>query len=90
MDLLFSRYASPYLLVDTVITYNQFRQFTAGMFDKENDRVQWEYYLHRVYGKSFAEYREDIKELGRSYAMTDGQVAAQLKEAGNILRGFKI
>ncbi len=90
MDLLFSRYASPYLLADAVITYGRFQHFIIGMFDKEDDRVQWEYYLHRVYGKSFAEYREDIKELGRSYAMTNGQVAAQLKEAGNILHGFKI
>ena len=90
MDLLFSRYASPDALLNAIIEYRQFEHFITAMFEAENDRIQWEYWLHRVYGKSFAEYREDIKERDRSYAMTDGQVAAQLKSARDILRGFKI
>ncbi len=90
MDLLFSRYASPHLLIDTVVEYGRFQHFVSEMFEAENDRIQWEYWLHRIYGKSYAEYREDVEEHGRSYAMTDGQVKAQLQSARSILRGFKI
>lgn len=88
--MLFSRYASPHLLIDAVIAYGQFHHFIMEMFEAENDRIQWEYWLHRVYGKSFAEYREDIKEHSRSYAMTDSQIKAQLQSARSILRGFKV
>ena len=53
MDLLFRRYASPFLLLDEVIKNNRLSEFVAEVMKSENERQTWEFYLHKVFDKSY-------------------------------------
>lgn len=61
MDLLFSKYASPFLLLDQMISCGRFLEFVVEFIDLENERIQYEFWLHRVWDKSFNEFKEEIK-----------------------------
>lgn len=43
----------------------QFDEFISGLIrirnDEQNEQSAWEYYLHRIYDKSFSEFMESIK-----------------------------
>ena len=66
MDLLFQRYASPYLLVNQMIDSGRFSDFVSefmGITNRETeDKTVWEYYLHHPFLEmSFDEFRKQLK-----------------------------
>lgn len=61
MDLLFKRYASPFVLLDPVIASGDLSNFVSELWGIVNEEKEWEYFLHKVFDKSFAEFRESIK-----------------------------
>jgi hypothetical protein len=61
MDLLFNRYASPYLLLDQIIRSRRLTEFVDKFVDDYNERHEWEFYLHRYIDKSFGEFRESLR-----------------------------
>ena len=66
MDLLSKRYASPFLLLDEYIEAGCLAEFIDEFFDivnQENeDQVMWDYYLHRVFDKSYEEFVNQCKK----------------------------
>ena len=66
MDLLFSRYASPFILLDSFITTNSLNDFVNDFFnfviEERNEKSQWEFFLHKVYDKSWSEFSYDIEQ----------------------------
>ena len=45
MDLLFSKYASPFVLLDEMLLSNRLSEFVRTVAEKENDRKLWQMYL---------------------------------------------
>ena len=61
MDLLFKRYASPFSLLDEVIRNRQFCEFIKMLgIEVENDQL-WEFFLHKVNGQTFADFKASLK-----------------------------
>lgn len=90
MDLLFKRYASPFLLVDTMIEAGRFSEFVyalVGIVNDENEeKSMWEFFLHKVFDKSYYEFVEETKQTGKQQEPVDFEAA--IKESYEILRDF--
>lgn len=57
MDLLFHRYASPYFLIDQMISVESFSGFVQELHDRTEEEKLWEFFLHKVRDKSFEEFK---------------------------------
>ena len=62
MDLLFTRYASPFVLLNGLIMTNSLNSFVDDFFDFVNEERNWEFFLHKVYDKSWSEFSNDIEQ----------------------------
>ena len=61
MDLLFQRYASPFVLLDSLIMTNSLNNFVSDFIGFVKEDNEWEFFLHKVYDKSWSEFRSEIK-----------------------------
>lgn len=92
MDLLFKKYASPFLLLNGYILTNSFAEFIEYFITNEqierNDKLEWEYYLHRVFDKSFNEWKEETRNRENNLQMTQEQQKTTVLNSMEILKGF--
>jgi CRISPR/Cas system-associated exonuclease Cas4 (RecB family) len=93
MDLLYKRYASPFSLLDNLIVNEQFNEYVQFLLNKEaeekNDNMLWEFFLHKVYNKSFNEWKEEIKSKSQSKdAMNEAKKEEIIAKSNAILQGF--
>lgn len=90
MDLLFKRYASPFLLIDTMLEAGRFSEFVyelVGLVNEETEeKIRWEFFLHKVFDKSYYEFVEDIKQSAQRQEPVDFETA--IKESYDILNNF--
>lgn len=84
MDLLFTQYASPFVLIDNYIQSNRFFDFVTSFVEKENERQLWDLYLHREYNVSF----EEFKNLAMQKQASDEQVGTTITDSYQILQNF--
>lgn len=61
MDLLFHRYASPFLL-DQVILYGDLSEFISTVWKIKDEEMQWQYFLSKVFDKSFDDFKNTLKQ----------------------------
>lgn len=65
MDLLFKRYASPFLLLDNFILTNSLSEFIDDFFrfvgEEIKEKSEWEFFLHKVYDKSWKEFVDEME-----------------------------
>ena len=89
MDLLFSRYASPFVLLDNLIFINSTSDFINEMFETINkereEQTQWEFFLHKVYNKTWKEF---IDEINASNEQKEVDLGATLTKSKNMLKNF--
>lgn len=89
MDLLFTRYASPFVLLDGLIMTNSLNSFVDDFFDfvieERKEKTEWEFFLHKVYYKSWSEFSDSIKQ---SNDQTPIDLGATLTKSKNILNNF--
>ena len=85
MDLLFVRYASPFVLLDGLILTNSLKNFVDDFFDFINKDREWEFFLHKVYDKSWSEFSDSIKQSENQEPIDLG---ATLNKSKNILNNF--
>lgn len=92
MDLLFKRYASPFVFLNSMIQTNRFSEFVdefvMTVHKEKEEKTQWEYFLHRVFDKSFNEFKEGIKVNQDNQNMSDSQIEATVLYSQNILNNF--
>jgi hypothetical protein len=92
MDSLFKRYASPFELLDGYISAGRFTEFVRGFIRMNNDEMElkydWEFYLHRVFDRSFDEYRDEKRINERNSSMPAATVESIVADAQNILNNF--
>ena len=89
MDLLFSRYASPFVLLDNLILTNSLSDFISDLFkficEEREEKTQWEFFLHKVYNKTWKEFIDEIK---MSKEQKEVDLGATLKKSKNMLENF--
>ena len=85
MDLLFKRYASPFVLLDGLILTNSLNSFIDDFVDFVKEDNEWEFFLHKIYDKSWSEFRSSIK---RSDNQEPIDLGATLVKSKNILNNF--
>ena len=85
MDLLFKRYASPFLLLDSLILTNSLNNFIINFIDFVKEDNEWEFFLHKIYDKSWSEFRSSIKQSDNQEPIDLG---ATLVKSKNILNNF--
>ena len=86
MDLLFKRYASPFLLIDQMIVMNCLSDFIYQSVQKNNDDSLWEFYLHKVEGKTFNEFKGEI--LAQNAEVTEEDLETTINYSIALLQGF--
>lgn len=88
MDLLFKRYASPFLLVDQMLMTRQFSEFVTQLFEFDTDERLWNIFLHKVEGQSFNEWKATL-EGQQNAEMSKNEIETTVNNSFNILNGFK-
>ena len=86
-DLLFSKYASPQILIDQLISNGDFFDWVVEFINAENDKQAWEVWLHKVFDKSFEDFRNSLLQT-RSNQMDDEQLETTISNSKSILNGF--
>lgn len=84
MDLLFSKYASPFIFIDSMISNVRFSEFIETVWEAENEKRNWEFFLHKVHNVSYAEFLESIN--GNPEPIEP--VETTVKNSAEILNGF--
>ena len=85
MDLLFSRYASPFVLLDNLIITNSLNSFISDFIGFVREDNEWEFFLHKVYDKSWSEFTDNIKQSNNNEPIDLG---ATLMKSKNMLKNF--
>lgn len=85
MDLLFVRYASPFVLLDGLILTNSLNNYVDDFFGFINEDREWEFFLHKVYDKSWSEFS---KEIEQSENQKPVDLGATLVKSKNMLNNF--
>ena len=85
MDLLFTRYASPFVLLDGLILTNSLNKYVDDFFGFINEDREWEFFLHKVYDKSWSEFSNDMKQSENQKPVDLG---ATLVKSKNMLNNF--
>ena len=85
MDLLFTRYASPFVLLDGLILTNSLNNYVDDFFGFINEGREWEFFLHKVYDKSWSEFSKEIEQSENQKPIDLG---ATLVKSKNMLNNF--
>lgn len=89
MDLLFHRYASPYFLIDQMISVEGFSGFVQELYDRTEDERLWEFFLHKVCDQSFEEFKGTLNGKPKdSFEMTKTQIETTINNSFDIMQGF--
>lgn len=92
MDLLFARYADPFSFINGMIRTGRFREFVYSLSDavekEKNDREIWEFYLHRVFNKTFDGFKEELRINAENRNMSDRTIETTINHSMNILQNF--
>ena len=89
MDLLFKRYASPFLLIGQLILTNGLDKFIDDLFEfmgeEKQEQTKWEFFLHKIYDKSWKEFCNEIEV---SNVENNVDIGETLIKSKNILTNF--
>lgn len=85
MDCLFERYGNPFLFIDTLIMSGRFTDFVLEFLEIQNEKMMWEFFLHKVYDKSFDEFKESITA---NKPVPKEQLETTVKDSKSILNSF--
>ena len=89
MDLLFKRYASPFVLLDNMILISSSSSFIDDLFNliskEKEEKIQWEFFLHKVFDKSWKEFNDEVNQPINDEKIDLG---ATVKKSRNMLNNF--
>lgn len=91
MDTLFSKYACPFDFMDGMIQTGRFSEFVKEFIELDNSKREeeqmWQVYLHKVFDKSYNEFRESIKSSEHE-KMSESEIGTTVQDSKNILANF--
>ena len=89
MDLLFTRYASTFVLLDNLIANASLSTFIDDFFkfigEEKQDDTKWQFFLHKVFDKSWKEFCEEIDSANKAEKIDLG---ATIKKSYDMLNNF--
>ena len=89
MDLLFKRYASPFVLLDNLIANASLSNFIDDLFkfigEEKQEETTWQFFLHKVFDKSWKEFCEEIESVDKAKEIDLG---ATIKKSYDMLNNF--
>lgn len=85
MDLLFHRYASPFLLLDQIIPSGDLADFISTVWEIRDEEMQWQYFLSKVFDKSFEDFKETLKP---QKGMSKEEIEATIKDSMAMMDSF--
>ena len=92
MDLLCQRYASPFSFMDGMIKTGRFHDFVIFFWNnaqKEKDEeASWQFFLHRVFDRSYSSFKEELKTNGENQNMSEQAIETTINHSLNILNNF--
>ena len=88
MDLLFKRYADPFSLLNGYIQTSRFCEFINAFCEQKVEEDRWEFYLHKVWDKSFTEFCDALQVSQDLQGMSDEDMEATVKKSMAILGNF--
>lgn len=92
MDLLYQRYASPFSFIDGMILTGRFGEFVENFVQTINEEKEekntWDFWLHRVWEGSFAEFKERLRIDNENQNMSKGTIETTVQDSLNILKNF--
>lgn len=89
MDLLFKRYANPFLLFDNLIRAHRFCDFIQTFIDQKNEEDIYDIWLHKIHNKSLSDFRKGVIDEVKSQRQASHQnVGNTIKTSQEILNNF--
>jgi hypothetical protein len=88
MDLLFQRYADPFSLLTGYIQTSRFCEFINTFCGQKIEDDRWEYFLHKVWDKSFSEFCDALQVSQDLQEMSEDDIETTVKKSMNILGNF--
>lgn len=91
MDLLFKKYASPFTLLDLMLTSDKLDEFVITLIDEENEQKLWELYLHHGWlNKSFDDFKKEVigQVTDEVNNVSSKDIEATINHSKDILNGF--
>jgi hypothetical protein len=92
MDLLSRRYANPCFFLNGVISTGRLDEFidefSAMELEEQEEKANWEFFLHKVFDKSYSEFLEEIKTQKAHQNMSERTIETTVHMSLDILNGF--
>ena len=92
MDLLFQRYASPFIFLDGMLQSGRFVEFVETFVKTTNEEkekeYEWEFFLHKVWNKSFKEFKEEKETNEKNRNLTARAIETTVQNSMDILNNF--
>lgn len=88
MDLLFKRYADPFTLLDGYIQTSRMCEFIHAFIEQKTEDEKWEYFLHKVWDKSYSEFCVALQTSQDLHEMSEEDIETTVKKSMEILGNF--
>lgn len=88
MDLLFKRYANPFLLLDNLIATGRFVEFILEFIDIQNEEKIYDVWLHKVFDKTFEAFKNAVFENNEIAEVDNQNVETTINKSFEILNNF--
>lgn len=88
MDLLFTRYASPFSLLDQMLENGSFSDYIDYMFDAYTEEKDWEFYINKDIDMSFTDFRDSLKVQAVQRQTPEADLETAVIESRDILSNF--
>ena len=89
MDLLFKRYASPFVLLDSFIATASLSNFIDDFFkfigEEKQEETKWQFFLHKVFDKSWKDFCDEMESVDKAKTV---DIGATIKKSHNMLTNF--
>ena len=92
--MLFKRYASPMVLLDSMIKTHRFSEFVNEFIDITNeefeDHTLWELWLNRVVDRDWNDFYKQAKTKKSENIPSENELLTTVKESVEMLSGFHL
>ena len=92
MDLLFKKYASPFVFMDEMIHVGRFVEFVDDFVKTTNrekeEKINWEFYLHKVIEGTFEDFVAEIEINKKNQNLSQRTIETTIQHSNNILNNF--
>lgn len=92
MDLLFRRYASPFLLLDGVISSCELCEFIDVIYEQKKEEEMWDFYINKLPSwdeRTYEEFKNSLKPQEIETASKE-ELETTVSDSYNMMMNFKL